>query len=159
MPSENNLLEIKPDDAIIGTLNFKPYRNSAVRRAERYLPGEDEPKSKTVVQPWGGTLTITVGDYLVSEVDRPEDSWPVKKSIFEKTYVQIGPNQFQKKELTMLVPLRDVTGDPEEKVIVHTREGDLTVRSGDFYLARGVEGEIWPIQNEMVERNMVQVSE
>ncbi len=159
MPSDNNLLELRPDDPIIGTLDFRPYRNSAVRHAERYLPAEGEPETMDVLCPWGDTLTVSAGDYIVSEIDNPDDRWPVEKSIFEKTYIEVGPNRYQKKELTNLVPLTEVTHNPDQKVIVHTLEGDLTVRSGDFYLARGVNGEIWPFPQEKVEQIMVPVDE
>ncbi len=52
-----------------------------------------------------------------------------------------------------------MTHNPDQKVIVHTLEGDLTVRSGDFYLARGVNGEIWPFPQEKVEQIMVPIDE
>jgi hypothetical protein len=47
--------------------------------------------------------------------------------------------------LIYLIPLTVLTGgDPDRQVAVHTLEGVVTVRAADFYLARGVEGELWP---------------
>ena len=51
-----------------------------------------------------------------------------------------------------LIPLAEVaTGT----VIVETKEGPVTVEANDFYLARGVQGEIWPITNAKVESGYV----
>jgi hypothetical protein len=75
----------------------------------------------------------------------PNDRWPVEADIFEKTYVETRPGHCVKRALTMLVPLVDaVGGDPEAQVTVETLEGLVSVRAGDFYLARGIKGEIWP---------------
>jgi hypothetical protein len=40
-------------------------------------------------------------------------------------------------------------------VTVETMEGPVTVRAGDFYLAKGVQGEIWPYPKEKVENALV----
>jgi hypothetical protein len=41
--------------------------------------------------------------------------------------------------------MTDLTnGDQNRIVTVQTLEGPETVRAGDFYLARGIKGEIWP---------------
>jgi hypothetical protein len=49
----------------------------------------------------------------------------------------------------MLVPLTDLTdGDEDQMVTIHTLEGVDTVRAGDFLLAKGVKGEIWPYPKE-----------
>jgi hypothetical protein len=57
--------------------------------------------------------------------------------------------------LTELVPLVDVTGgDENEMVTVYTLEGPETVRAGDFYLARGIYGEIWTYPKEKVQSVM-----
>jgi hypothetical protein len=37
---------------------------------------------------------------------------------------------------------------------VHTFEGAVTVRAGDFFLAKGVKGEIWPFPKEKVAEMM-----
>jgi hypothetical protein len=42
-------------------------------------------------------------------------------------------------------------------VTVVTLEGDETVRAGDFYLAKGIKGEIWPYPKEKVKDVMMPV--
>jgi len=55
----------------------------------------------------------------------------------------------------MLVPLIEATnGDEDCMVTVHTYEGEVTVRAGDFFLAKGVKGEIWPYPKEKVAKKM-----
>jgi hypothetical protein len=34
-------------------------------------------------------------------------------------------------------------------------EGAITVRAGDFYLAKGVKGEVWPYPKEKIEQVMI----
>jgi hypothetical protein len=46
--------------------------------------------------------------------------------------------------------LTDITGDPDQEVKVVTLEGEETVRAGDFYLAKGIKGEIWPYPREKI---------
>ncbi len=138
------MIDLTSQDAAIRHLNFKPYRNSAIRKAIQFTPAPAEPQSTEVVCPWGATLVARQGDYIVSELGAPEDRWPVEKRIFEQTYVELEPGTYLKRQITDLVPLTDLTGDPDQKVRVHTLEGIVTVRAGDFYLARGIEGEIWP---------------
>ncbi len=142
--SKNILLT--SDDPILKTLDFKPYRSTVERRVERFLPPPGNPQDIEIKTPWGEYLTANAGDYLVSELDTPpEDRWPVEANIFEETYIETRPGHCTKRALTMLVPLVDVTdGDPNAKVTVKTLEGLVSVRAGDFYLALGVQGEIWP---------------
>ena len=60
----------------------------------------------------------------------------------------------------MLAPLVDATdGDPNVEVTVETLEGLVSVRAGDFYLARGVQGEIWPYPKEKIGTVMELVEE
>ena len=136
---------ITPQDPILKTLRFKPFRNSEERRAEQFLPGPDEPQTIEVKTPWGAELTAKSGDYIVSDVGKPGERWPVSKEIFESTYLITRPGFCMKKAVTELVPMVDLTnGDPDQNVTVQTIEGPETVRAGDFYLARGIKGEIWP---------------
>ena len=137
---------ITSQDAIIKKLDFKPYRSTVERRVKRFLPPPDALQDIELATPWGEFLTANAGDYLVSELDTPpEDRWPVEAGIFEKTYVLTTPGHCVKKALTYLVPLVDtVNGDADQEVTVKTLEGLVSVRAGDFYLALGVEGEIWP---------------
>lgn len=137
-------LEITSDDPRLEQVHFKPHRSTDQRRVVRFLPGDDEPQTREIVTTWGGRLSVKKGDLLVSSMDRPEDAWPVDAEIFEKSYTMTGPETCVKSAVTLLAPLTDLTdGDPDQMVSVHSLEGVVTVRAGDFYLARGVHGEIW----------------
>jgi hypothetical protein len=141
---------ISSDDSILRTLNFKPYRSKVERRVIPFLPPPGEPQSMEVSTPWGAQLTAKFGDFLVSEVDTPNDYWPIDPVIFEESYVIIRPGYCVKKALTLLVPLTDITGDPEREVTIISLEGPETVKAGDFYLAKGIKGEVWPYPREKV---------
>ncbi|MFQ5615554.1 MAG: hypothetical protein ACE5GO_03740 [Anaerolineales bacterium] len=150
-------IEIKSNDKILRNLQFKPYRNATERRVSQFLPDGDEPQTIEIVTPWGGTLTCESGDYIVNELGNPENRWPVDRKIFEDTYSQTRPGYYVKSALTHLVPLVEIAGHPNRMITVHTLEGAVTVRAGDFYLARGSKGEIWPIPRKKVKRTMVPV--
>ena len=142
---------VLPDDPVIASLNFKPYRNTVSRRVTPFIPRDDQPQTMEVVTPWGAKLTARKGDLLVSELDRPDDTWPIAPKIFDETYLIVAPGFCVKRAITLLVPLVDLTdGDEERMVTVHTVEGPVTVRAGDFFLAKGVKGEIWPYPKEKV---------
>ena len=141
---------ISSDDSILRTLEFKPYRSKVERRVIPFLPAPGEPQSMEVSTPWGAQLTAKFGDFLVSEVDTPSDYWPIDPMIFEESYVIIRPGYCIKKALTLLVPLTDITGDPEREVTIISLEGPETVKAGDFYLAKGIKGEVWPYPKEKV---------
>ena len=148
-------IEITALDPIIDKLNFKSYKSIVERRFERFLPGPGEPNSKEIPTPWGESLTATAGDYLVSEMDSPDDRWPVEDEIFENSYEIVRPGVCVKKALTKLVPLVEVTdGDEDKMVTVYTLEGPATVRAGDFYLARGIHDEIWIYPKDKVKNVM-----
>ena len=149
-------LIISSSDPILSRLNFKPFRSIVERRVVPYLPGPDEPQTMEINTPWGGQLTAHKGDFLVSEIDTPNDYWSVDPVIFEETYVISRPGFCVKKAVTLLVPMTDLTGgDPNREVTVITMEGPVTVRAGDFFLARGVRGEIWPYPQEKFEEVLV----
>lgn len=119
------------------------------RRVTPFLPRDDQPQSTEVRTPWGTILTAKKGDLLVSELGAPNDVWPVNPEIFDQSYMVIEPGMCVKRAVTLLVPLTDVTeGDEDQMVTVHTLEGVETVRAGDFFLAKGVKGEIWPYPRE-----------
>ena len=141
---------ISSDDSILRTLNFKPFRSKVERRVIPFLPAAGEPQSMEVSTPWGAQLTAKFGDFLVSEVDTPGDYWPIDPQIFEESYVIIRPGYCVKKALTLLVPLTDITGDPEREVTIISLEGPETVKAGDFYLAKGIRGEVWPYPKDKV---------
>ena len=74
------------------------------------------------------------------------------------TYVLTREGFCVKRALTQLVPLVDVVGgNPDQEVTVDTLEGFVSVRAGDFYLALGVQGEIWPYPEDKVKNVMVLV--
>lgn len=139
-----NRIEIHSNDPKLDELNFKAYVSTIERRFERFLPTGEEPFTKEIQTPWGETLTVKSGDYLVSELNESEDQWPVDAEIFEALYRVTRPGYCCKKWVTYLVPLLELTsGDPEQMVTIYALEGPQTVPAGDFYLARGTRGEIW----------------
>lgn len=69
----SNTLVVTPNDPILETLQFKAYRNTVERRAVPFLPAPNEPQSMDIDTPWGVQITAKPGDFLVSEVDNPED--------------------------------------------------------------------------------------
>ena len=154
----NNTIMVTSDDPILGSLNFKPYRSTVERRVIPFVPAPDEPQTLEVNTPWGQQLTARRGDFLVSEVDKPHDFWPVDPLIFDDSYVLIRPGYCVKKAITLLVPMTDLTdNDPERMVTVMSLEGAETVRAGDFYLAKGIKGELWAYPKEKIHEVMTPV--
>lgn len=152
----DNLIVITSDDPILQALNFKPYRSKVERRVIPFMPAPDEPQTMDIKTPWGAVLTAKSGDFLISEVDAPNDFWPIDAVIFEESYVLIRPGYCVKKAVTLLVPLTDVTmGDADALVTVVSLEGSETVRAGDFCLAKGVKGEVWAYPKEKIEHVMM----
>ena len=146
---------LMPDDPVLKSLKFKPYRSMVKRRVEPFIPKDGQPQTMDVSTPWGSKLTARKGDLLVSELDRPDDIWPIDANIFDETYIIISPGICIKRAVTLLVPLIDITnGDEDQMVTVHTFEGPVTVRAGDFLLAKGVKGEIWPYPKDKAEKIM-----
>lgn len=148
-------LFITSNDPILETLHFRPYRSTVERRVVPFFPAPDEPQTMEINTPWGTQITARKGDFLVSEVETPDDYWPIDPVIFEESYEIIRPGYCVKKAVTLLVPLTDLTGDPDREVTIMSLEGAETVRAGDFYLAKGVKGEIWPYPNEKIGRIMM----
>ncbi len=147
----NDPIVITSDDAVLNTLKFKAYRSKVERRVIPFVPAPEEAQSMEVNTPWGQQLTAKRGDFLVSEVDKPHDFWPVDPIIFDESYILIRPGYCVKKAVTWLVPLTDLTrDDPDQMVTVISLEGAETVRAGDFYLAKGVKGEIWAYPKEKI---------
>ena len=151
-----NTLVITSDDPILQTLTFKPYRSKVERRVIPFMPAPNEPQFMDIKTPWGAVLTAKSGDFLISEVDAPNDFWPIDAVIFEESYVLIRPGYCVKKAVTLLVPLTDVTmGNADALVTVVSLEGSETVRAGDFCLAKGVKGEVWAYPKEKIEHVMM----
>jgi hypothetical protein len=149
---------ITSDDPVLKTLNFKPYRSKVERRVIPFLPRPGEPQTLDVKTPWGAVLTAKNGDFLVSEVDKPDDYWPIDPVIFEESYIITRPGYCAKNAVTLLVPLTDLThGNPDQMVTVVSLEGRETVRAGDFFLAKGIKGEVWPYPKEKIEEVMTPV--
>lgn len=146
---------IASDDPILEKLDFKPYRSKVERRVIPFFPDPDEAQALDVKTPWGAVLTAKKGDFLVSELDAPNDFWPIDPVIFEESYILTRPGYCAKNAVTLLVPLTDVTsGDENQMVTVVSLEGPETVRAGDFYLAKGIKGEVWPYPKEKVDEVM-----
>lgn len=147
----SKIIELSSGDPFLEELKFKPYRIIEERRVKRFLPAPNEPQTMQVVTPWGGQLTASAGDYLISEIDSPDDCWPIDSRIFDESYEMTRPGFCIKRATIDLVPLVDVTnGDEDQMVIVHTLEGTEAARAGDFYLARGIKGELWCYPKEKV---------
>ena len=152
----NEPIVITSTDSILQTLPFKAYRSKVERRVIPFMPAPNEAQSMEIKTPWGTVLTARSGDFLVSEVDTPNDFWPIDPQIFEESYVLLRPGYCVKKAVTLLTPLTDITdGDPDAQVSIVTLEGTETVRAGDFYLAMGVTGEVWPYPKEKIEQVMI----
>jgi len=152
----DNTLVITSDDPILQTLNFKPYRSKVERRVIPFMPAPSEAQFMDIETPWGAVLTAKSGDFLISEIDKPNDFWPIDAVIFEESYVLIRPGYCIKKAVTLLAPLTEVTqGDPDALVTVVSMEGAETVRAGDFCLAKGVKGEVWAYPKEKIEHVMM----
>jgi len=157
--SQNRLMSkpivITSDDPILNSLNFKPYRSKVERRVIPFLPQASDPQTLDVKTPWGAVLTAKKGDFLVSEVDTPNDYWPIDPVIFEESYLITRPGYCAKNAVTLLVPLTDITkGDPDQQVTVVSLEGPETVRAGDFFLAKGIKGEVWPYPRDKINEVM-----
>ena len=147
---------ITSKDPVLNTLNFKPYRSKVERRVIPFMPAPSEVQFMDIKTPWGAILTAKSGDFLISEVDKPNDFWPVDATIFEESYILIRPGYCVKKAVTLLVPLTEIThGDSDAEVTVVSMEGAETVRAGDFYLAKGVKGEVWAYPKDKIEHVMV----
>jgi len=147
---------ITSDDPALQTLNFKPYRSKVERRVIPFMPAPNEEQSMEIKTPWGALLTAKSGDFLVSEIDKPDDFWPIDAAIFDESYILIRPGYCIKKAVTLLAPLTEVThGDPEAMVTVISLEGATTVRAGDFCLAKGVKGEVWAYPIDKIARVMM----
>jgi hypothetical protein len=147
-------LIIRSTDPILSTLDFEHYHSIVERRVIPFFPTRDEPQTLEVDTPWGASLTASKGDLLASEVDTPNDYWPIDPVIFEESYVIIRPGYAIKRAPTLLVPLTALTNDPDREVTVVSLEGATTVRAGDFFLAKGVKGEIWAFPKEKMETMM-----
>ncbi len=152
-----NPLVIRSDDKILSSVKYTIYGFRDKRVAKQFLPKPDEPQTQEVHTSWGDTLTAKRGDYFVSDAGNPEDSWIVERKIFEQSYQEEEPGSgiFKKIAAVALVPLTELTGgDPDQLVTIHSLEGALTVRAGDFHLARGIKGEIWPFPSEKVDEDL-----
>lgn len=150
-------LNLRAEDNFLKHIPFKPYRYSTEREAIQFIPPNGAPKIIKIATPWGAELEVEVGDYIVNDVGSPDNRWPVKKDIFEETYMELRTGIYIKRALVYLYPLAELTKDPEQLVRVHTLEGVVTVRAGDFYLCKGVRGEIWPMPLDKVETTLIPV--
>lgn len=152
----SEIITVTSDDPALESLEFKPYRSKVERRVIPFFPDPGEPQTMDVKTPWGAVLTAKKGDFLVSEIDQPDDYWPIDPVIFEDSYILTRPGYCAKNAITLLVPLTDFTnGDEDQEVTVVSLEGPQTVRAGDFFLAKGIKGEVWPYPKEKVDEVMM----
>jgi hypothetical protein len=152
----NEPIVITSDDPLLNTMNFKPFRSTVERRVIPFMPMPNEVQTMDIKTPWGAILTAKSGDFLISELEKPNDFWPIDATIFEESYILVRPGYCVKKAVTLLVPLTDFTdGDPDAMVTVVSLEGAETVRAGDFYLAKGVKGEVWSYPKDKIEHVMM----
>lgn len=147
-------LEIRAGDPVIKSLPFKTYRYTNKRKAEQFLPDANQPQSIRIETSWGGVLTGKCGDFIVWELDHPGERWIVEKEIFQASYTEIEAGIFVKNATVDLAPLTDLTRDPDREVIIYSLEGPLRVRAGDFFLAMGIQKEIWPAPIEHIKNCM-----
>jgi hypothetical protein len=151
----SNSIVITSDDPILKSLNFKPYRSKVERRVIPFFPISGEPQEMEVKTPWGAVLTAKKGDFLVSELDTPDDFWPIDPVIFEESYMITRPGYCAKNAVTLLVPLTDVSnGDGDQMITIVSLEGPQKVRAADFYLAKGIKGEVWPYPKAKIDEVM-----
>lgn len=151
----SEVITITSDDPALESLAFKPYRSKVERRVIPFFPDPDEDQTLDVKTPWGAILTAKKGDFLVSEIDQPDDYWPIDPVIFEGSYILTRPGYCAKNAVTLLVPLTAITnGDEDQEVTVVSLEGPQTVRAGDFFLAKGIKGEVWPYPKNKVNEVM-----
>ena len=141
-------LTITSSDSSLEKLRFKPYRSKVERRVVPFFPGPNEPQTMEIKTPWGAELTARKGDFLISEVETPNDYWPINPVIFEESYVIIRPGYCIKKAITLLVPLTEITHDPEREVTVVSLEEPETVRPVISILQKGSEGRSGRIQKK-----------
>ena len=152
----NEPIVITSDDPILNTMDFKPFRSTVERRVIPFMPMPNEEQTMDIKTPWGATLTAKSGDFLISELEKPNDFWPIDATIFEESYILVRPGYCVKKAVTLLVPLTDMTnGDPDAMVTVVSLEGTEIVRAGDFFLAKGVKGEVWAYPKDKIEHVMM----
>jgi hypothetical protein len=151
----NSPIVITSDDVFLQNMPFKPFRSKVERRVIPFMPEPDDAQEIEIKTPWGAMLTAKCGDFLISELDKPDDFWPIDATISEESYIIIRPGYCVKKAVTMLAPLTMITENPETEVTVMTLEGAVTVRAGDFFLAKGIKGEIWPYPKDKIEHVMM----
>ena len=120
-----------------------------------FLPEDGQPQRLVITTRSGRVVTAKRGDILISEMDTPQYVWPVDPLIFEASYEMIRPGVCIKRAITWLAPLTELTdGNPDREVTVVSLEGASTVRAGDYYLAKGVAGEIWAYDAKKVGKIM-----
>lgn len=152
------ILRIQSDDPILDRLSFVTYRYRPrpVRQAAQFLPRPDQPQTITLTQPNGLKLTAERGDYLVNALGSMHHRWPVRKDIFEQSYRAIRPGYYVKHATVELLPLTQLTEEnPDQRITIVSIEGEETVRAGDYYLARGVNKELWVVTRKSIGKTIV----
>ncbi len=151
----SQLPEFKSDSPMLEQMQFRPYRQAVERQAFQFSPTSDEEQTLAIVTPWGETLLAKNGDYIVNELDTPKDRWPVERTIFENSYMAVRPGYYVKSALTHLASFDAIINHGDQRIIVHTLEGIVTIWAKDFYLARGIQGEIWPYPKDKADKSLI----
>jgi hypothetical protein len=102
--------------------------------------------TETFEKAWG-TLTATPGTDLIIVQDDGEE-YPIKKEIFDKTYVAVDHDRFRKKAVSRLIQV------PEGVVaVLATLEGDIAVGHPDWVVI-GSQGEVYANHADWIEANL-----
>jgi hypothetical protein len=125
----------------------------------RPIVGDDTPVSARladadgeITTAWGAKLSYKAGrDMIVGEAQN--DARPVRRDIFEATYAEVRPGEFQKRA--------DATVgyfiSPDQRTI-QTLEGPVEAAPGDHVLI-GAAGEMWPVKPERFAQRYERIGE
>lgn len=106
-----------------------------------------EPAESEIFEKSWGALTATPGSDLIIVEDSGEE-YPIKKEIFEKTYIAVDHGRFRKKAVSRLIQV------PEGVVaLLATLEGDIEARHPDWVVI-GSNGEVYANNADWVEANL-----
>ena len=95
---------------------------------------------------WGSLIARPGEDWVL--LQDSGEAYPIKKSIFDKTYEELAPGRYRKSAHSRLIQVPEgVTA------MLATKEGDVEVRHPD-YVVIGVEGEVYANSADWVAENL-----
>ena len=159
-------LELRHNDPVIQQLEFDKYRSKVCRAITQFLPKDGEAQTCTVNAPWG-TEEVRAGDYIGSEIGNSTHSWRIEKGAFESSYEWVEPGIARKSAVIELIPLVNLTHNPDAMVKIYTcipgeeaKDADkhCIERAGEVFLARGVKGELYRYPIAKAEKELEKVS-